>query len=273
MKQAKISTDVNIPLSATIAEDVTIGSGTLLNQALAVEPNVFIDCGVIFAGGGTTLTRIASCVKIGAGAVIGPNVEIGWGAHISPGSVVLTSIPANAIVSGNPAQIIGYTQGIAGDADHVRSTALAGDRRNIISNLLGVGGSAIYHMPRITDLRGALSVGELGKDFPFQPKRYFIVYDVPSEELRGEHAHRECEQFLICVRGSCRALLDDGIQRNEVILDRPDLGLYMPAKIWGTQYRYTRDAVLLVFASRPYEANDYVRTYEEFRTLVGQGKL
>ena len=129
---------------------------------------------------------------------------------------------------------------------------------------LGPGGSTLYLMRRITDSCGSLTVGEVPSEVPFLPERYFVVFDVPSTELRGEHAHKQCQQFLICLHGSCRVLLDDGTQRCEVILDRPDMGVYMPEMIWGTQYQYSADAVLLVFASRPYEADDYLRTYEEF---------
>jgi len=105
-------------------------------------------------------------------------------------------------------------------------------------------------------------------EVPFSPARYFVVFDVPSLELRGEHAHKQCQQFLICLHGSCRVLLDDGTHRCEVTLDRPDTGVFMPEMIWGTQYRYTSDAVLLVFASRTYEADDYIRTYDQFVSAV-----
>ncbi|MDG1104178.1 MAG: FdtA/QdtA family cupin domain-containing protein [Ascidiaceihabitans sp.] len=121
-------------------------------------------------------------------------------------------------------------------------------------------------MRRITDVRGALTVGEMPTEVPFSPARYFTVFDVPSIELRGEHAHKKCQQFLLCLHGSCRVLLDDGKTRCEVTLDRPDMGVFMPEMLWGTQYRYSHDAVLLVFASRIYEADDYLRTYDEFLT-------
>jgi hypothetical protein len=121
-------------------------------------------------------------------------------------------------------------------------------------------------MRRITDVRGALTVGEVPTEVPFSPARYFTVFDVPSIELRGEHAHKKCQQFLLCLHGSCRVLLDDGKTRCEVTLDRPDMGVFMPEMLWGTQYRYSHDAVLLVFASRIYEADDYLRTYDEFLT-------
>jgi len=83
-------------------------------------------------------------------------------------------------------------------------------------------------MRRITDARGALTVGEVPMEVPFSPARYFVVFDVPSSELRGEHAHKQCQQFLICLHGSCRVLLDDGQNRCEVTLDRPDMGVFMP---------------------------------------------
>ena len=113
-------------------------------------------------------------------------------------------------------------------------------------------------------------MGEVPAELPFVPARYFTVFDVPSVELRGEHAHKRCEQFLMCLHGSCRILLDDGVQRCEVTLDRPDIGVYMPPLIWGTQYRYSADAVLLVFASHAYEASDYLRTYDEFISQCGK---
>jgi UDP-2-acetamido-3-amino-2,3-dideoxy-glucuronate N-acetyltransferase len=116
-------------------------------------------------------------------------------------------------------------------------------------------------------MRGNLSVGEFARDIPFSPKRYFLIFDVPNREVRGEHAHKLCQQFLVCVRGSCRVLLDDGQHRREVTLDRVDLGIYMPAMVWGNQHAYSTDAMLLVFASEYYDANDYIRNYDEFRAL------
>ena len=91
-----------------------------------------------------------------------------------------------------------------------------------------------------------------------------MVFDVPSAETRGEHAHRECHQFLICVRGSCAVVADDGVNRQEFVLNRPEHGLYLPPMTWGIQYKYSPDALLLVFASHYYEAADYIRDYEEF---------
>ena len=104
---------------------------------------------------------------------------------------------------------------------------------------------------------------------PFQPKRYFIVFDVPSAETRGEHAHKVCQQFLMCPHGSVAIMVDDGRRREEVVLDTPNLGIYLPAMIWGVQYKYSRDAVLLVFASHYYDPKDYIRDYGEFLAAKG----
>ena len=96
------------------------------------------------------------------------------------------------------------------------------------------------------------------------PERFFVVYDVPTQEVRGAHAHRRCEQFLVCLRGSVNAIVDDGTARAEYLLDNPATGLYMPAMTWGSQYRYSDDAVLLVIASHAYDPDDYIRDYHEF---------
>ncbi len=95
---------------------------------------------------------------------------------------------------------------------------------------------------------------------------------VPSRETRGEHAHRACHQFLVCTSGQVSAVVDDGRHRSEVCLDNPRTGLYVPPMVWGTQYNYSPDAVLLVFASEPYDAADYVRDYREFRRLAGRAR-
>ena len=120
----------------------------------------------------------------------------------------------------------------------------------------------------IKDSRGNLSVGEFSRQIPFEPKRYFIVYQVPLHDVRGEHAHKCCHQFLLCLRGTITALADDGLHRQEFVLNHPNTGLYMPPMTWGAQYDYSSDALLLVFASHFYEAKDYIRNYDEFLASV-----
>lgn len=242
-------------------------------ESCIIPANVTIEAGVrlgprvVFVEDATRPTLVRAGTIIEAAAVIGAGVEIGQGALVRAGAVVLRSVPPNAIVEGNPAQLVGYrndpepgSRPTIANKDHSDFTGMAAPA--VMD--LGVGGGAMYLMRRVVDARGGLTVGEVAKELPFAPARYFLVFDVPSTELRGEHAHRQCHQFLICVHGSCRVLLDDGNRRCEVTLDRPDLGVHMPPMIWGTQYRYSRDAVLLVFASHGYDAADYLRTYDDF---------
>jgi hypothetical protein len=238
--------------------------GSLIPESAVIAQNATIGPRVVLAGDGIVLR---DNVRLDAACVIGEGVTVGQGAWVRAGAVVLRSVPANAIVEGNPAQVVGYLNGAHAERrPDPRLVDIHG-----LGNLarpaevdLEVGDSALYLMRRITDARGALTVGEVPTEVPFAPARYFVVFDVPSLELRGEHAHKQCQQFLICLHGSCRVLLDDGAQRCEVTLDRPDMGVFMPEMIWGTQYRYSPDAVLLVFASRTYEADDYLRSYDEF---------
>ena len=133
----------------------------------------------------------------------------------------------------------------------------------------GVQGVTLHRLKSVDDPRGRLSVGQFDDDIPFAVKRYFLVYDVPSAHVRGEHAHRRCRQFLVCVKGSVSVIVDDGRAREEIVLDRPDLGLHIPPLVWGVQYRYSADGVLLVFASELYDPADYIRRYDEFLALAG----
>lgn len=114
---------------------------------------------------------------------------------------------------------------------------------------------------------------EIGRELPFMVQRSFLVYNVPNAEIRGEHAHRRCAQFLIAVKGSIHVVADDGARREEFCLDHPRLGLYLPPMTWGIQYRYSEGAVLMVLASEPYDPADYIRDYAEFQALVSQERV
>jgi len=99
-----------------------------------------------------------------------------------------------------------------------------------------------------------------------------VITNVPSLQIRGEHAHFKCHQFLVCTKGSCSVVFDDGKSREEVVLDQPTKGIYLPPMTWGVQYKYTADAVLLVFASDYYDNADYIRDYDNFLALVNHEK-
>jgi UDP-2-acetamido-3-amino-2,3-dideoxy-glucuronate N-acetyltransferase len=130
-----------------------------------------------------------------------------------------------------------------------------------------VPGVTLHALTQARDERGALAALELGA-VPFEPKRIFTVYDVPSESVRGAHAHRVCSQFLVCVAGRLTCLVDDGESSDEIEMDGPSIGVHIPPLVWATQWRYTRDAVLLVVASHQYDPADYIRDYDEFLEFV-----
>jgi UDP-2-acetamido-3-amino-2,3-dideoxy-glucuronate N-acetyltransferase len=132
----------------------------------------------------------------------------------------------------------------------------------------GVRGVNIYRFPWVKDPRGDLTVAEFENEFPFRPRRYFIVSGVPSGEIRGEHAHKQCHQFLICAYGQCIVTVDDGTTRLEVVLDKPNVGIYVPPMIWGRQWQYSADAAVLVFASELYDPGDYIREYGAFLSAL-----
>lgn len=130
----------------------------------------------------------------------------------------------------------------------------------------------LIDLPKVIDARGNLVFGEFGRNIPFEVRRYFLIYQVPLVEVRGEHAHKTCHQFLVCVRGRISVIGDDGFSRQEHVLDRPDVGFYMPPMTWGVQHKYSPDAALLVFASHYYDPDDYIRDYEEFLKLARGGE-
>ncbi|MDR2154617.1 MAG: FdtA/QdtA family cupin domain-containing protein [Burkholderiaceae bacterium] len=135
-----------------------------------------------------------------------------------------------------------------------------------------VRGVRLHVLKQVRDPRGDLCAAELGRDVPFAVKRSFLVYNVPSAETRGEHAHHRCAQWLMAVHGSLCVSVDDGAAREEFVLERPNFGLYLPPMVWAAQYRYSADAVLLVLASEHYDPADYIRDYTEFLAVARTGK-
>ena len=131
-----------------------------------------------------------------------------------------------------------------------------------------VAGVTLHHLPHFVDPRGDLSVGEFCEHVPFEVKRFFVTYGVSSGEIRGEHAHRTLQQFLVCVHGRCELLVDDGRNQETFVLEHPSLAVYLPPMVWGVQHSYTPGSVLLVLASAKYDPADYIRDYTEFLRLV-----
>lgn len=276
---ASIGADCNICDGVFIENDVKVGDrvtvkcGVQLWDGVELEDDVFVGPNVTFTNDLFPRSRnqpdvfsrtvVKKGASIGANATILADLTIGESAMVGAGAVVTRAVPPNAIVVGNPARIVGYVGAVQAPAGAV--AAVPGQLGVHDSRVKGV---QLRRFPLVTDLRGSLSVGEFEKEVPFVPKRYFLVFGVPTAETRGEHAHLVCQQFLVAVKGSVSVVADDGEHREEFLLDRPDLGVYLPAMTWATQYRYSRDAVLMVFASDYYDPADYIRDYGSFLSAV-----
>ena len=125
-------------------------------------------------------------------------------------------------------------------------------------------GATLYEIPYFVDNRGALNVLEIARELPFVCRRIFYTYTVPEGQVRGEHAHKACEQFLISLRGKVSVSVNDGDCWDEFMLDSPSKGLWLPAGRWSEQFGHSPDCILLVLASLPYDTADYIRSYDEF---------
>lgn len=122
----------------------------------------------------------------------------------------------------------------------------------------------LLYLPQIGNRNGNITAVESIKNFPFEINRIFYLYDIPGGESRGAHAHKECHQFLIAASGAFEVLLDDGITRRQVMLNRPNIGLHIPPGIWASEVNFSSGAICLVLASHIYQEGDYIRSYEDF---------
>ncbi len=122
----------------------------------------------------------------------------------------------------------------------------------------------LIELPKVADHRGNLTFIEQQKHVPFEVRRVFYVYDIPSGQDRGAHAHRALHQFVVCLSGSLDVRLDDGRERRTVHLNRPWLGLHVPPMIWASEGNFDPGTVYLILASDYYDPDDYYRDYEVF---------
>jgi dTDP-4-dehydrorhamnose 3,5-epimerase-like enzyme len=129
----------------------------------------------------------------------------------------------------------------------------------------------IINFPKITDVRGNLSFIEENRQIPFQIKRVYYLYDVPSGATRGGHAHKELEQVVIALSGSFDVILDDGKKKRSFFLNRPHYGLYIPPKIWREIDNFSSNSVALSLVSQVYDESDYIRDYKTFKSTVKHG--
>ncbi|MCI6289280.1 MAG: WxcM-like domain-containing protein [Lentisphaeria bacterium] len=275
---AKVGRDCNlcdhtfIEGNVVLGDRVTVKCGVYIWDGVTAGNDVFIGPSVTFTNDKFPRsrqwpeeygkTRICDGASIGANATILP-VTIGACAMVGAGAVVTKDVPPYAIVVGNPARIVGY-------ANAVDMSAAAQEKtEKHVSGGESKTGARLYSLPHFADLRGNLCVLEFEKILPFPVKRIFYTYGVKSTEVRGEHAHKKCEQFLIAVAGSLHVLVDNGTYREDFVLDSPAQGLHLRSGCWGIQYKHSPDCVLLVLASREYEADDYIRNYNDFLQYKG----
>lgn len=262
-KECNICSHCFVENDVIIGARVTVKCGVQLWDGLRVEDDVFIGPNVTFTNDKypkskhhqdvVATTHLKKGVSIGANATILPGITIGENAIVAAGAVVTQDIPENAIVKCVPAKITGYTDTL------VHSELMVSvENEDILT------GPVLYSLSTVQDIRGNLAVGEYGKELPFEPKRVFMVSDVPNSKVRGTHAHKECHQFLVATSGSIHVILDDGKARHEYVLSNRSVGLYIKPGVWSIQYKYSEDAVLLVLASHGYDADDYIRDYNEY---------
>lgn len=254
----------------TIGDRVTVKCGVSIWDGVTIEDDVFVGPSVAFTNDkyprskqrpeAYEKTIIKRGASLGANSTILP-VIVGEYAFVGAGAVVTRNVPPYAMVVGNPARIVGYVGTEKQNAKLPSETSsLLVTASNTAAKLLPI--------PGATDMRGDLSVIDWQSGFPFEVRRVFYTYRIPSHQVRGEHAHKRCHQFLICVSGSLRVIADDGQHREEFVLDTPKVGLYLPPLTWGVQYKHSEDCVLLVLASHAYEPDDYIRNYSDFLLAI-----
>ena len=279
---AVIGRDCNICDHVFIEDDVVVGdrvtvkSGVQLWNGVTLEDDVFIGPNVTFTNDPFPRSRqylasfhrttVRARASIGANATLLPGVEIGQGAMVGAGSVVTRSVPPGVVVTGNPARIRRQADDAARapetpgrDGPVTRPPVAA-----TVAVSLSTVGPSVRTIPVLSDVRGSLSFGQLGRELPFVARRYFLLFDVPRGAIRGAHAHKDLHQFIVCVHGSCRVILDDAIHRDELLLSAPDRGVHVPPMIWTTIVPDSQATTVLVLASAEYDADDYIREYEKF---------
>jgi len=129
----------------------------------------------------------------------------------------------------------------------------------------------IINFPKISDFRGNLSFIEESRQVPFEIKRVYYLYDVPSGATRGGHAHKELKQIVIALSGSFDVILDDGYSRRSFFLNRPHYGLYIAPRIWRELDNFSSNSVALSLVSQLFDESDYVRDYNVFKQMVKYG--
>ena len=280
-RDCNICDHVFIENDVVVGDRVTVKCGVQLWDGVTLEDDVFVGPNATFTNDAFPRSRqyperfarttVRAGASIGANATLLPGIEIGRGAMVGAGAVVTHDVPPGVVVTGNPARIRRGTDNAASASDRQAGASPVGaasdgtaaaDSTDIAS--LTTRGVRVAPIPVIADSRGSLSYAQFGDQLPFVPRRYFLLFNVPEGAIRGAHAHRDLEQFIVCVHGSCRVILDDGAHRDELRLESPDRGVYVPPMLWTTVVPDSRETAVIVLASAEYDSDDYIRDYDEF---------
>ena len=275
-RDCNICDHVFIENDVVVGDRVTVKSGVQLWDGVTLEDDVFVGPNATFTNDPFPRSRqrpesfsrtvVRAGASIGANATLLPGIEIGRGAMVGAGAVVTHDVPPGVVVTGNPARIRKQAWDRANP--DVAPLALEHEDRPTpveeSQSLTFAGGAELRTIPVVSDSRGSLSYAQLGDQLPFVPRRYFLLFDVPEGAIRGAHAHHELHQFIVCVHGSCRVIVDDGTHQDELRLVSPERGLHVPPLLWTTVVPDSRDTTVIVLASAEFDADDYIRDYDEF---------
>lgn len=126
----------------------------------------------------------------------------------------------------------------------------------------------IIPLKTFREVDGALTAIESNKNLPFEIKRVFYIFDAIQDSKRGEHAHIECEQFLIALHGHCDVRCFDGLEYKNFSLNSPEFGLYIPKMIWAEEVYKSNNTIVLVLADQLYQPTDYIRSLADYKTKL-----
>jgi UDP-2-acetamido-3-amino-2,3-dideoxy-glucuronate N-acetyltransferase len=257
-RECNICDGVFVESDVVIGDQTTIKSGVQLWDGVRLGNRVFIGPNATFTNdifprskrylASYPKTVVRDGASVGANATIMPGIQIGEGAMIGAGTVVLSDVPARAVIAGNPGRVVGYAESQAVNHENLPEDFSVKSIQVAVK----------------ADSRGRLVAFEFA-DMPFMPQRMFAIDLVKSHGGRGGHAHRECAQIIGASAGAVTCALDDGTQAYEVLLEDPSRALFVPAGVWVLLFGFTQNAVATVLASHPYSVTDYINDYSEFR--------